>query len=73
MRVDATKSAYTLLVHEARLDDEAEYQCQVISTSSLFISLFMYLYLFLYLCIYSKFDIYLKLSQYFVKDVEIIK
>ncbi|KAG8196283.1 hypothetical protein JTE90_023837 [Oedothorax gibbosus] len=29
MRVDHSKSAYTLLVHEARLDDEAEFQCQV--------------------------------------------
>ncbi|GBL74742.1 hypothetical protein AVEN_243612-1 [Araneus ventricosus] len=29
MRVDHTRSAYTLLVHEARLDDEAEFQCQV--------------------------------------------
>ncbi|GFU47296.1 nephrin [Nephila pilipes] len=29
MRVDHTKSAYNLLVHDARLDDEAEYQCQV--------------------------------------------
>ncbi|GFY74003.1 hypothetical protein TNIN_282411 [Trichonephila inaurata madagascariensis] len=28
MRVDHTKSAYTLLVHDARLDDEAEFQCQ---------------------------------------------
>ncbi|KFM57803.1 hypothetical protein X975_24860, partial [Stegodyphus mimosarum] len=29
MRVDHSKSAYTLLVHEAQLDDEAEFQCQV--------------------------------------------
>ncbi|XP_035212293.1 nephrin-like isoform X4 [Stegodyphus dumicola] len=29
MRVDHSKSAYTLLVHKAQLDDEAEFQCQV--------------------------------------------
>ncbi|XP_071044210.1 nephrin-like [Parasteatoda tepidariorum] len=29
MRVDHSKSAYTLLVHDARLEDEAEFQCQV--------------------------------------------
>ncbi|GFU58929.1 uncharacterized protein TNCV_4732091 [Trichonephila clavipes] len=38
MRVDHTKSAYTLLVHEARLDDEAEFQCQV----SIFLALLQY-------------------------------
>ncbi|GIX82628.1 hypothetical protein CDAR_295531 [Caerostris darwini] len=28
MRVDHSRSQYTLLVHEASLDDEAEFQCQ---------------------------------------------
>ncbi|GIY06022.1 hypothetical protein CEXT_284731 [Caerostris extrusa] len=29
MRVDHSRSQYTLLVHEASLEDEAEFQCQV--------------------------------------------